>query len=539
MSSKKIIFILVIILDVFIVRSQLKFIIEDFEGFANGNSHLKLNGTFTYGNLTAQIEQTKNKENLIPDYLGDRFITVKRENKKDFGGWGKGIGLNIELDAGKDQFNFYFLYPYNNSPVLMKIHLQEDDNDNTTYEKESDDDWAFTQELEPNSSWQLISIPLNKFKDSNPGGDGIFNCTYKKGKLLCLIFELENPKNVENGQSISFDFLSFSQGALIRETSGSTDFCSLGIWSKEGNTAQFSDIASNFEGLFKNESKKKLAVVHFFQPFAVDGGNKQNHYPSVERINKVIKDGYIPMITLENHFLVTDHTIKQPNLYSIIEGHFDSFFGYWADQIKQVNGIVLLRILHEFNGDWYPWCIAKNDKNPELLINAYRHIYTIFKENKVTNVKFIWCPNSMSVPQEKWNYIMDAYPGDEYVDFTGLDIYNGAGQLTSIWMSFRKVGIENYFTLTNKISKPLLVCETASKEQDYTGTYAQSKAEWIAQQSEALQTDMNKIKLLSWFNEKSTFRINSSQASQKAFLDHIIKKDYFKSGTTDFNALIR
>ena len=341
-------------------------------------------------------------------------------------------------------------------------------------------------------------------------------------------------------QTWLFDFICFSQGKLPTggelfdaPSAAQNDFCNLGVWSKEGNTADFTDIAVNFENNFKYGSEKNLGIVHFFQPFATDGGTVQNHYPSIERINRVVKQGYIPMITLEDHFVNAHTGLKQPNLYSIVEGHFDTFFSTWANQIKQVDGVILLRILHEFNGDWYPWCTANNDKNPELVVKAFRYIHAIFKAQHVTNVKFIWCPNSMSLPQEKWNFIMDAYPGDEYVDYVGLDIYNGAGQGPSVWRSFRKEGIENYFILTESLpDKPLFVCETASRERRKNEPKtAQDKAGWIKQMSMALKSDMSKIKLLVWFNEKESFKINSSKEAQGAFLDYILKDDYFKSGT--------
>ena len=343
-----------------------------------------------------------------------------------------------------------------------------------------------------------------------------------------------------------FDFICFSEGKLKtgKETfdaphADNSDFCNLGAWSKEGNTANFSDIASAFENNF-DKNQKKLGIVHFFQPFAVDGGTTQHFYPSKERINDVIDKGYIPMITLENHFVNLSPAIKQPNLYSIVEGHFDSFFVDWAKQVKEVNGTVLLRIRPEFNGDWYPWCIVNNDRNPELFIEAFRHIHDIFKKEKVDNVKFIWCPNSMSLPQESWNYIMDAYPGDEYVDFVGLDIYNGAGKSLT-WRSFRKEGIEVYYTVTKLLkNKPIIICETASRERTLSEPKnAQNKAEWIEQMADALQTDMSQFRLLTWFNEKETFRINSSLSSKNAFIKYIVKCSYFKSGTNNISSLIR
>ncbi len=547
-------------------KAQLKFVVEDFEGLADGSSDLdfKKNGIFTFGNIKAAII---GKTDVKNEYLGERSIRLVKEGKLTYGGWGKGIGANVELNPNQDYLNFYVYPTASNKNDIIKIELQEDDNGDNVYEKDMDDSWIYVQKLSSGSpseenknaaingtfGWELISIPLNKFKDSNRGGDGIFNINYKQGKLLCFIVSFLNPeqevsKPSKDKQTWNFDFICFSKGKLPigqglsdMPPDSSNDLCNIGTWSIEGNKANFSDIALNFEGIFKPYSKKKLGVIHFFQSFAVDGGNKQNQYPSVERINKVIHEGYIPMITLEDHFVNAKPSTKQPNLYSIVEGHFDPFFKDWADEIKQVDGIVLLRILHEFNGDWYPWCIVNNDKNPLLLIKAFQHIYNIFKEQQVKNVKFIWCPNSTSFPQEKWNFIMNAYPGDAYVDYVGLDIYNGAGKGVPVWRSFRKEGIENYFIITQQLAaKPLFICETASRERQKNETIsAQNKADWIKQMSGALKTDMSKIRLLTWFNEKESFKINSSSESQNAFLKYILKDDYFKSGTKYIYPILR
>lgn len=523
--------------------AQLKFIIEDFEGLSDAPSDLKENGIFTYGCMKAKVNHDQKEEK---SYSGKRCLTISREGKEEFGGWGKGLGYYVNLDKQTDYLNFYLYQPPSNDTISVKIELQEDDNEDGKYEDWADDAWVYHYKIE-HKDWKLVSIPVSQFKDKNKGGDGSFNVGYKWGKLCCLILTYVNPKQEKKNQWWQYDFICFSKGAL---PTGATlfdapvatpgDFCSLGAWSKEGNTADFADIAHNFESNFK-KCDKPLGIVHFFQPFAVDGGNTQNMYPSVERINKVFDEGYIPMITLEDHFVNTHPGVKQPNLYSIIEGHFDSFFLAWAKEIKQVKGTVLLRILHEFNGDWYPWCIVNNDRNPELLVKAYRRIYAAFKNQEVKNVKFIWCPNSMSLPQEKWNYIMDAYPGDAYVDFVGLDIYNGAGKGNPPWRSFRKEGIENYFILTQLLpSKPLLVCETASRERKMNeSSVSQNKGEWIMQMSDALKTDMSKIRLLAWFNEKESFKINTSKEAENAYMNYILKDNYFKPGKEDFLTLMK
>ncbi|MGZ3921832.1 MAG: glycoside hydrolase family 26 protein, partial [Bacteroidia bacterium] len=455
------------------LKAQLKFLIEDFEGINDDASELKSNGIFVFGNVKAEIDgKAHQRLGSTGAYAGNKAVKVEIAGKTDFGGWGKGLTLNIELDQTKDYFNFY-INNFEQASGKFKIEFQEDDNGDNIYNKDMDDNWSYQYTLNPQKNWELVSIPLNSFKDSNPGGDGSFNVGYKKGKIFSILISFD-PDLLKASHVFYFDFLSFSKGKLPVDQNifkpvltSENDFCILGAWSSEGNNANFSDIAVSFEKNFK-PAGKKLGVVHFFQSFAFDGGTMQNHYPSIERINNVIKEGYVPMITLEDHYVNAHPGTVQPNLYSIVEGHFDSFFGYWANQIKQVNGTVLLRILHEFNGNWYPWCTINNDKDPQLVAKAFRYIINIFRENNVKNVKFIWCPNSMSVPQESWNYIMDAYPGDDYVDYVALDIYNGAGvgKGATLWRSFRKEGIENYFVLTQELpAKPLFICETASRER--------------------------------------------------------------------------
>lgn len=517
-----------------VMQGQLKFLVEDFEGYADGTSDLVKNGVFTFGNTTATIFKSgASSPSQKFDYLGQRAIRISKKSKDVYGGWGKGTSLLVQLDAYADAFCFYAKLKSGKSKKI-KILLQEDDNFDNTFKKENDDQWAFVFDLEPGDNWHLVSIPLQKFNDETQGGDGIFNCNYKEGKLLCVLMNFEKEYLLKEREALDLDFICFTKGGLQQE--GKKEGCFLGLWSAEGNKANFTEIATNFEQMFGSE--KKLSVIHFFQPFSADGTDKVSQYPSVDRVNKIIEQGYIPMITLENHYVNVNSKTKQPNLYSIIEGHMDGFFVKWADDVKQMKGTVWVRILHEFNGNWYPWCVSQNDQNPALFIKAYKHIHDIFTNHGADNVKFIWCPNSMSVPQTPWNFIMDAYPGDEYVDLVGMDVYNGASD-DGLWRSFRKEATENYFLFTQQLpSKPVIICETASRERSVTeATPSQTKAEWIRQQSETLQSDMTQIKLLTWFNEKSTFKINSSAGAKKSYLENIIQQNYFKSGGQGANEI--
>ena len=81
--------------------AQLKFVVEDFEGFADGTSDLKLNGVFTYGNIKANVEY---QTSIQQSYAGDRFLSLYKPGSQmgsngntNYCGWGKGLGVNVEL----------------------------------------------------------------------------------------------------------------------------------------------------------------------------------------------------------------------------------------------------------------------------------------------------------------------------------------------------------------------------------------------------------------------------------------------------------
>jgi hypothetical protein len=534
--------VLVLCLMTSVSYGQLKFVIEDFEGMATDQSDFKHEGLFTFGSALANVDQ---KPTTGYGYSGDRALRIGWNGKKPYGGWGKGITMNVELSPAEDYLNFYALVPKSNRRSdRIRITLQEDDNENSAFDEKADDSWEYVQMLNTSDDWQLISIPLADFSDKNSGGDGMFNITHRDGKLLTFLITFLDSTQVRDYQKWYFDFLCFSKGKLptwigkfAPPAAGKDDYCHLGAWSEEGLEGKILEIPYRFESLFKGESDKKLGVAHFFIPFSEGGAKGRHIYPNPDKITWMIEKGYIPMITLEHQFIKARKSEKQPNLYSITEGHFDYLFKEWAQRLKLVKGTVLLRILHEFNGDWYPWCISKNDNNPQIYVKAFQRIRDIFDREEVTNVKFIWCPNSVSLPQTSWNYIMLAYPGDRWVDYIGLDVYNGAGQsVLPVWTSFRREAIHYYFLLTEKLPhKPLLICEISSRERkNVEKGVLQDKGGWIAQMSEALKSDFSKVRLLSWFNQYDKFRVNSSKESKNAYLRYILQDKYFRSGAEGF-----
>src|SRR5205085_10076204 len=125
-----------------------------------------------------------------------------------------------------------------------------------------------------------------------------------------------------------------------------------------------------------------------------------------------------------------------------------------------------------------------------------------------------WVPNVD--PYHKFTPYDQLYPGDAYVDWTGLDGFNWAG---SDWMSFSQLYAISYGDLLELApTKPILISQIGSGES------GGSKAAWITDLLTQLPANFPQIKALVWFNwriyEKNVWQewpIESSEAAQAAF----------------------
>jgi hypothetical protein len=75
----------------------------------------------------------------------------------------------------------------------------------------------------------------------------------------------------------------------------------------------------------------------------------------------------------------------------------------------------ILRLGWEFDGGWYPW---SSEGNEALWITAYRHVADLFRAIS-PQFRLDWNGTKASLQSAT-----DAYPGDDYVDIVGLDVYD-------------------------------------------------------------------------------------------------------------------
>jgi hypothetical protein len=213
------------------------------------------------------------------------------------------------------------------------------------------------------------------------------------------------------------------------------------------------------------------------------------------------------------------------SLADINAGRWDAYIDSWGAAAAQLDLPFMLRFGHEFNGDWYPWSLARNDHLGSAYASAFRRVVTRLRAAGARRVQHVWCFNHNSQPAEPWNDPRTAYPGDDVVDWIGIDGYNfGTSQSWSRWTAFRDV-FANAVALANGLAprKPIVLAEMGCSE---TGG---DKADWIARMA-ADFTRMPSVRAFTWFDivKETSWSLTSSDASWLAAI-HALRQPHIRS----------
>lgn len=202
----------------------------------------------------------------------------------------------------------------------------------------------------------------------------------------------------------------------------------------------------------------------------------------------------------------------------ILSGAADAYLRKYAQDVKAYGKEVWLRPLHEANGDWYDWGIAKAGagNTSQNLIEAYRHIVSIFRAEGAANVKWVWTTNATNSGGATF---AGHYPGDAWVDMVSIDGYNwGTAQSWSRWQSFEQVFAPAYAALSG-IDKPLFIPEFSSSE------HGGDKAAWIRDMFAVLPAKFPRVFALMWFNQSKSaeadWAVNTSEAAAAAWKEGV------------------
>jgi len=204
-----------------------------------------------------------------------------------------------------------------------------------------------------------------------------------------------------------------------------------------------------------------------------------------------------------------------PMLADIAAGDYDPRIRSLARAARRGRHTVLLRFAHEMNGDWYPWSERKDPRQTaEAYVSAWRRIRRGFADAGADNVQFVW-----SVNFEPADRLDRFYPGDAFVDWIGVDMYNQPD-----WPRSPGEMLQPAYEFAAARHKPMILTEVGSAER-FTGrlqrgpaSESPSKARWIEALFRIL-ADRQNVRGLVWFDidKEADWRIGSSPSSTAAY----------------------
>jgi hypothetical protein len=180
----------------------------------------------------------------------------------------------------------------------------------------------------------------------------------------------------------------------------------------------------------------------------------------------------------------------QGNLTSAAAGAYNSYYVQDAEQIaaSQKTGPIYVRPGWEFNGSWEPWS-AQSDPTDyvaafQQFVDSYRSVSNRFE--------FVWTPN---VGSSGMSNVAAAYPGNNYVDVIGVDMYDNNTYQSDPTAEFNYFLTEPYglnwltqFASAN--GKPLAVPEWGVNG-DNDSAFIQLADQWFQQNNVLFQSYWN------------------------------------------------
>lgn len=228
-------------------------------------------------------------------------------------------------------------------------------------------------------------------------------------------------------------------------------------------------------------------------------------------MNTVAGRGGIPMVTWEP-WNPADGT-QQPafSLADIAGGNYDNYVTAWARAAKAWGHPMFLRFGQEMNQPYYPWSVGVDGNTAASYVAAWRHIHAIFATVGATNVSWVWSP---TLDYSGTTPLAQLWPGAGYVDWLGVDGYNGGTALPwGGWLTFDQLfahTLQEFSSLAPGL--PMMIAEMSSVEQ------GGSKSAWITDAFQSMST-YPELRAFVWFNQdkEADWRIESSITSQAAF----------------------
>jgi hypothetical protein len=276
---------------------------------------------------------------------------------------------------------------------------------------------------------------------------------------------------------------------------------------------------------FEQGTGKSASAVQFFQPFAYCNPDCSFYRFPTTPMDSIRSHGSIPVLSWSSQSIPWSLNEPDFQLGDVIDGRYDEFIREFAEESRDWGHPFFLRFNWEMNGGWFPWSEQANGNASGEYVTAWRHVHDIFTEVGATNVSWVWCP--FIEGGDPAARLGSLYPGDAYVDWTGLDGYNWGTNPAGPqgWRSFDQLFSGSYDAIAESVapSKPMMIAEFGSSE------IGGDKAAWIRDALAQIPANYPQVRAMLWFDkfdDGMDWPIETSTAATSAFAEGVSQPVY-------------
>jgi hypothetical protein len=301
----------------------------------------------------------------------------------------------------------------------------------------------------------------------------------------------------------------------------------------DGPAYGFGTVPHDMRGVLAFEAHAGRAVS--LVPFGGSWKNGANFVPfDTPGFDNVRQHGSIPVVS----WLSKAPDPAELSNANIVAGTADAYIHTWARAAASWGHPFFLKFDHEMDGSWFPWGEGRavaggpiaNGNVPGSFVAMWRHTHDIFVQEGATNVTWVWIVNQENLTG-RYPPLSQIYPGDAYVDWTGIDAYN---RFPAAWQTFDAMFTGRLNPLSNPTAntyqlvlnvaptKPIMISEIGAVEDPANPN---AKPAWLRDAFiTQIPENFTAIKAVVYYDNgvvNPTLPIESSPASQSAFANAI------------------
>ncbi len=200
----------------------------------------------------------------------------------------------------------------------------------------------------------------------------------------------------------------------------------------------------------------------------------------------------------------------------------NEYLAQLATDLQESGAKVFLRFASEMNGEWVAY-----HGDPEKYIEKWRLLTQIMRE-RAPNVAMVWCPYAMPLTN-----ILSYYPGDEWVDWVGVNLYNVTFFNQNMKKPARDIGPREILRPVYEMlspNKPIMICEYATTH--YSAIEEQSvpyfAANNILELYHAIKTEFPRVKAINYFSSNNLMLAHRRNNNYSLLAEPVVLETYRK-----------